>query len=226
MVTRKIGPALAAGCTVVLKSPGETPFSANALAVLAQRAGVPPGVINIVSCLANTPQIGQLLCTSTVIRKVSFTGSTRVGRLLMGHSSSTIKKLSLELGGNAPFIVFDDADLDLAIREVVTAKFKSSGQTCVCANRIFVHDRVSEEFVQRLKEATKKFRIGSGHEPSTTHGPLISTAAVEKVARLVDDAVSHGAKVIAGGKRRPDIGIITAHVLISLDSTDSSIINL
>uniref|UniRef100_A0A093X7V9 Succinate-semialdehyde dehydrogenase [NADP(+)] n=1 Tax=Talaromyces marneffei PM1 TaxID=1077442 RepID=A0A093X7V9_TALMA len=206
MVTRKIGPALAAGCTVVLKSPGETPFSANALAVLAQQAGVPPGVINIITCLANTPQIGQLLCTSSIIRKVSFTGSTRIGRLLMAQSSSTIKKLSLELGGNAPFIVFDDADLDLAIREVVTAKFKGSGQTCVCANRIFVHDRVFDEFVQHLKEATSNFRVGSGHEPSTTHGPLISTAAVEKVARLVDDAVSRGAKVIAGGKRRPDIG--------------------
>ncbi|KAF4443188.1 Aldehyde dehydrogenase, C-terminal [Fusarium austroafricanum] len=206
MVTRKMGPALAAGCTVVLKSPGETPFSANALAVLAARAGVPPGVINIVTALENTPEIGKLLCSSDTIRKISFTGSTRVGRLLMSQSSSTIKKLSLELGGNAPFIVFEDADLDLALRDVINAKFKSSGQTCVCANRIYVHRRIMDEFLDRLASAVKGFKVGSGHDKETTHGPLISLAAAEKVALLVDDAVAQGARVVLGGKLLNDIG--------------------
>ncbi|KAF9883374.1 Succinate-semialdehyde dehydrogenase, mitochondrial [Aspergillus nanangensis] len=206
MVTRKVAPALAAGCTVVLKSAGETPFSANALAVLAARAGVPPGVINIVTALENTPQIGQLLCSSDVVRKVSFTGSTRVGRLLMAQSSSTIKKLSLELGGNAPFIVFEDADLDLAVKEAVTAKFKSSGQTCVCANRIFVHSGIYEAFTRRLAEAVRGFTVGSGHRPGSTHGPLIGPGAVDKVAGLVEDAVEKGAQVVLGGRRRLDLG--------------------
>ncbi|KAL6359952.1 hypothetical protein LRP88_05648 [Fusarium phalaenopsidis] len=206
MVTRKIAPALAAGFTVVLKSPGETPFSANALAVLSQQAGVPKGVINIVTALDNTPQVGQTLCSSDVIRKISFTGSTRVGRLLMSQSSSTIKKLSLELGGNAPFIIFKDADLDLALREAPNAKFKSSGQTCVCANRIYVQTDIVENFTHRFVEAVKTFKLGSGHQDDTTHGPLISSSAVEKVAALVDNSLTQGAKVLIGGKTRPDLG--------------------
>ncbi|KAL3465688.1 putative succinate-semialdehyde dehydrogenase [Aspergillus heterothallicus] len=221
MVTRKVAPALAAGCTVVIKSPGETPFSANALAVLAERAGVPRGVINIVTTLANTPAIGELLCTSKTIKKVSFTGSTRVGRLLMAQSSSTIKKLSLELGGNAPFIVFDDADLEVAIKEAIIAKFKSSGQTCVCANRIFVHDAIHNVFVRRLTQAAQRFVLGSGHDPESTHGPLISPAAADRVAELVTDAVNKGAKVVLGGNRRQDLGPNFYEPTILTDVTDS-----
>ncbi|KAL2212030.1 succinate-semialdehyde dehydrogenase [Sarocladium strictum] len=206
MVTRKVAPALAAGCTVVLKSPGETPFSSTALAVLALRAGVPKGVFNIVSALENTPKIGHLLCTSPIIRKISFTGSTRVGRLLMSQSSDSIKKMSLELGGNAPFIVFDDADLDLALTHLVGAKFKVSGQTCVCANRIYIQKGVHDELLQRFVKAVQGFKIGPGAKAETTHGPLITEAAVDKVEGLVEDAVKQGAKVIVGGKRRPDIG--------------------
>jgi succinate-semialdehyde dehydrogenase / glutarate-semialdehyde dehydrogenase len=208
MVTRKIAPALAAGCTVVLKSPGETPFSANALAVLAVRAGVPKGVINIVTALENTPQIGQALCYSNVVRKISFTGSTRVGRLLMSQSSGTIKKLSLELGGNAPFIVFDDADMDVALNCLVAAKFKSSGQTCVCANRVYVHKNILEDMMKRLVKAVEGFKVGAGSDPSTTHGPLISAAAVARVDALVQDATGQGAKVVVGGKRRSDLGTL------------------
>jgi succinate-semialdehyde dehydrogenase/glutarate-semialdehyde dehydrogenase len=142
MVTRKLGPALAAGCTVVIKSAGETPFTANALAMLGERAGIPKGVINIVTALENTPRIGAELCASNIVRKISFTGSTRVGKLLMRQSSDTLKKMSLELGGNAPSIVFEDADLDIAVNAAIGSKFKSSGQTCVCSNRIMVHSSI------------------------------------------------------------------------------------
>ena len=207
MVTRKVAPALAAGCTVVLKSPGETPLSANALAILGIRAGVPKGVFNIITALENTAEIGQALCSSKDIRKISFTGSTRVGRLLMSQSSGSIKKLSLELGGNAPFIIFDDADLDMALREVTVAKFKSSGQTCVCANRIYVHRAVYDVFLKRLETIVRGFKVGSGHSMETTHGPLIGPAAVEKVETLLRNAVKQGAKVVLGGKRRPDLGM-------------------
>jgi succinate-semialdehyde dehydrogenase / glutarate-semialdehyde dehydrogenase len=206
MVTRKLGPALAAGCTAVVKTPGETPFSANALTVLGERAGIPKGVINIVTALENTPQIGEALCYSNLVRKISFTGSTRVGRLLMQQSSGTIKKLSLELGGNAPFIVFDDADFYLALKEVVTAKFKSSGQTCVCANRIYVQRGIYDQFVKELARVVQEFKVGSGHNASTTHGPLIGQSAVAKVIGLVEDAVAKGATVVLGGKTLPSLG--------------------
>ncbi|PKS10640.1 hypothetical protein jhhlp_002395 [Lomentospora prolificans] len=206
MATRKLGPALAAGCTTVVKTPGETPFSANALAVLGERAGIPKGVFNIVTALDNTPAIGEHLCSSPIVKKISFTGSTRVGRLLMKQSSDTIKKLSLELGGNAPVLVFDDADLALAVKEVVGAKFKSSGQTCVCANRIYVQKSIHDEFIRRLTATVKGFKVGSGHDPSSTHGPLIGASAVEKVAGLVEDAVKHGAQVVLGGKRIESLG--------------------
>ncbi|KAH7157938.1 Aldehyde/histidinol dehydrogenase [Dactylonectria estremocensis] len=206
MVTRKVAPALAAGCTVVIKTAGETPFAANALAVLGERAGVPAGVVNIVSALDNTPAIGLALCESPIVKKISFTGSTRVGKILMRQSSDTLKKLSLELGGNAPFIVFDDADLSLALNGVVVSKFKSSGQTCVCSNRIFVQKAIYPEFMRRLKEAVSEFQVGHGFDGKTTHGPLVTPVAAERVAGLVEDAVKLGAKVEIGGKRRSDLG--------------------
>ncbi|VUC22154.1 unnamed protein product [Clonostachys rosea] len=206
MITRKLGPALAAGCSVVIKTAGETPFTANALALLGEKAGVPKGVVNIVCALENTPEIGQVLCASPTVRKISFTGSTRVGRLLMKQSSDTIKKLSLELGGNAPVIVFNDADLDLAVKGVVASKFKGTGQTCVCANRIFVQEGIYDEFIRRLVEIVRTFKVGNGADPETTHGPLIHEAAASKVAELVEDAVQKGAKIAVGGRRRQDIG--------------------
>lgn len=206
MVARKLGPALAAGCTVVVETAGETPFTANAMAYLAERAGVPKGVINIVTALENTPRIGQILFSSIVIRKISFTGSTRVGRLLMKQSSDTAKKLSLELGGNAPFIVFNDADVDLAVKGVVSAKFKVTGQTCVCANRIYVQSAVYEEFVRRLTAAIATFKVGNSADSSVTHGPLINAMAASRVSEMVEDAVKKGAKVVAGGNKIPAMG--------------------
>ncbi|KAL4779259.1 Aldehyde/histidinol dehydrogenase [Aspergillus varians] len=206
MVTRKLGAALAAGCTAVVKTAGETPFTANALLVLGERAGIPKGVINSIAAFRNTPEIGRTLCASNTVRKISFTGSTRVGKLLMNQSSSTMKKLSLELGGNAPFIVLDDADLDLAVAGAVASKFKSSGQTCVCSNRIFVQKGIYQEFVRRLKAVVAGFRVGPGFDKSTTHGPLVTTGAAERVEGLIADAVKSGAKIEAGGKRRTDIG--------------------
>lgn len=216
MVTRKLGPALAAGCSVVVKTAGETPFTANAIAHLAEKAGVPKGVINIVTALENTPQIGQVLCSSTIIRKISFTGSTRVGRLLMKQSSDTVKKLSLELGGNAPFIVFDDADIDLAVKGVVVAKFKVTGQTCVCANRIYVQSGIYDDFVKRLSAVVASFKVGNSVDGAVTHGPLINEAAATRVGDVVDDAVSKGAKVVVGGKKIPSLGKI---LLLNLQAT-------
>ncbi|CAI7675467.1 unnamed protein product [Penicillium palitans] len=206
MITRKLGPALAAGCTVVAKTAGETPFTANALLKLGERAGIPAGVINSVAALANTPEIGQALCSSNTVPKISFTGSTRVEKLLMQQSSNSLKKLGLELGGNAPFIVFEDADLGLAVDAAIGSKFKSSGQTCVCSNRIFVQESIYPEFIRRLKSAVSQFQVGNGFDKKTTHGPLVTSAAVERVAGLVDDAVKRGAKVEIGGKRRADLG--------------------
>ena len=206
MITRKIGPALAVGCTVVCKAPGETPFTSLALAELAHRAGIPKGVINIVTTLDNTPEVGELLTTHPTVRKVSFTGSTGVGKLLMRQSSSTIKKLSLELGGNAPFIVFDDADLDAAVAGAVTSKFRSSGQTCVCANRIFVQAGIYDAFAARFAEHVRRFRVGNGFDQGVTHGPLIHARAVAKVDAHVRDARAKGADVVLGGQRIPDLG--------------------
>ncbi|KAK7419369.1 hypothetical protein QQX98_003321 [Neonectria punicea] len=206
MVTRKLAPALAAGCTVVVKTAGETPFAANALAILGERAGVPAGVVNIISALNNTPEIGQTLCSSEIVKKISFTGSTRVGKILMRQSSDTLKKLSLELGGNAPFIVFDDADLDLALNGAIISKFKGSGQTCVCSNRIFVQKGIYDKFISKLKEAVGQFQVGHGFDKKTTHGPLVTPVAAERVAGLVEDAVKLGAKVEIGGKKRADLG--------------------
>lgn len=207
MITRKVGPAIAAGCTVVAKSPGETPFTANAVVELAKRAGIPPGVVNIITALENTPQVGEVLTTHPTIKKVSFTGSTNVGKLLMKQSSSTLKKLSMELGGNAPFIVFDDCpDLDAAVAGCIASKFRSSGQTCVCANRIYVQSGIYDEFAKRLTEKVNTFKIGYGFDDGVTHGPVIHDRAVEKVHRHVQDATSKGAKVTTGGQKLPDLG--------------------
>lgn len=206
MITRKIGPALAAGCTVVCKAPGETPFTALALAELAHRAGIPKGVVNIVTTLENTPEVGETLTTHAKVKKVSFTGSTAVGKLLMKQSSSTLKKLSMELGGNAPFIVFDDADVDAAVAGAIASKFRSSGQTCVCANRIYVQEGIYEEFVRKFVEKVNGFKVGHGFDEGVTHGPLIHDRAVSKVEAHVKDAVGKGAKLMVGGQKIPELG--------------------
>jgi succinate-semialdehyde dehydrogenase/glutarate-semialdehyde dehydrogenase len=204
MGARKIAAALAAGCTIVLKSDGLTPFSSNALAVLAERAGLPKGVLNVITSLQDTPELGLAMCNSEVVKKISFTGSTRVGKILMKQSSETLKKLSLELGGNAPLIVFDDANLDIAVSSTIAAKFKVTGQTCVCANRIFVHSKIYDEFSRRLVEEVRKFRVGKGDEVGVTHGPLTTTTA--KVEEHVKDATSKKAKVLLGGNALPKLG--------------------
>ncbi|MBL8832277.1 MAG: NAD-dependent succinate-semialdehyde dehydrogenase [Rhodospirillales bacterium] len=199
MITRKAGPAIAAGCTVVLKPSEFTPYSAYALAVLAERAGVPKGVFNIVA--GDAPAIGRELTGNPVVRKIGFTGSTAVGKLLMAQSAPTVKKVSLELGGNAPFIVFDDADLDAAVEGAIISKYRNSGQTCVCANRFYVQDAVYDRFAEKLAAAVGRLKVGPGTEAGMTNGPLINAKAVEKVERHVQDAVAKGAKVVVGGKR-------------------------
>lgn len=206
MITRKIGPALAAGCTVVAKSPGETPFTAAALAELAHRAGIPKGVVNLVTSLKNTPEVGETITSSKTVKKVSFTGSTGVGKLLMKQSADTLKKLSFELGGNAPFIVFDDADLDVAVNGAIASKFRSSGQTCVCANRLYIQSGIYDEFATKFAEKVKSFKVGGGYDEGVTHGPLIHDRAVSKVQSHVDDAVKKGGKVLVGGQKLPDLG--------------------
>lgn len=206
MITRKIGPALAAGCTVVAKSPGETPYTAAALVELAHRAGIPPGVVNVVTSLENTAEVGSAITSSNTVKKVSFTGSTGVGQLLMKQSADTLKKLSFELGGNAPFIVFDDADLETAVAGAIASKFRGSGQTCVCANRIYVQKGIYNEFAKAFTEKVKQFKVGPGFQEGVTHGPLIHDRAVSKVQSHVDDAVQNGATVLAGGQKLPDLG--------------------
>ena len=201
MITRKIAPAMAAGCTIVIKPAELTPLSALALAELALRAGIPPGVINILTADASQSiAIGKTLCESPVVRHLSFTGSTEVGRILMAQCAPTIKKLALELGGHAPFIVFEDADIDAAVSGAVTSKYRNSGQTCVCANRFYVHKKIQDEFVAKFAKAIESIKVGNGMEAGVTQGPLIEPAALEKVERHVADALSKGAKLIAGGK--------------------------
>lgn len=206
MVTRKIGPALAAGCTVVAKSPGETPFTSLALAELAHRAGIPKGVVNFVTSLHNTPEVGEALTSSPTVKKVSFTGSTNVGKLLMQQSSDTLKKLSFELGGNAPFIVFDDADLESAVNGAIASKFRSSGQTCVCANRIYVQRGIYDEFASKFVDKVKNFKVGNGSAEGVTHGPLIHDHALSKTDLHVRDAESKGGKILVGGHKMPELG--------------------
>jgi len=199
MITRKAAAALAAGCTMVVKPSEETPLTALAMAELARQAGIPAGVLNIVPS-KDAAGIGRLLCEHPVIRKLSFTGSTAVGKLLMRQCADTLKKLSLELGGNAPFIVFDDADLDLAVAGVIASKFRNSGQTCVCTNRIYVQDGIHAAFVAKLTEQVASLKVGDGAAPEVVQGPLINAKAVAKVAELVGDAVDRGARIETGGK--------------------------
>ncbi|SDB92025.1 NAD-dependent succinate-semialdehyde dehydrogenase [Paraburkholderia lycopersici] len=198
MVTRKAGPALAAGCTMVLKPSEETPLSAFALAELAVEAGIPRGVFNVVS--GDAPAIGDTLMASKAVRKISFTGSTRVGKLLMRAAADTVKKVSLELGGNAPFIVFDDADLDAAVEGAMASKFRNTGQTCVCVNRFYVQAGVHDAFVEKLAAAVRALRVASGMEPGATQGPLINAAALRKVEAHVSDAREKGGTVVCGGR--------------------------
>lgn len=199
MITRKAAPALAAGCTVVIKPANETPYCALAIAKLAEKAGIPAGVINVVT--GKSQEIGSVFTSHEKVKKLTFTGSTPVGRLLMQQCSSTIKKLALELGGNAPLIVFDDADLDKAVQGAILAKFRNAGQTCVCANRIYVHDNIYQAFAEKFVQEVQKFKVGNGLEDGVQIGPLINEKAVLKAQQLIDDAVSKGAKIACGGKQ-------------------------
>jgi succinate-semialdehyde dehydrogenase / glutarate-semialdehyde dehydrogenase len=199
MITRKAGPALAAGCTMVLKPATATPYSALALAELAERAGIPKGVFSVVTGSASA--IGGEMTSNDIVRKVTFTGSTEIGRVLLKQAAESIKKCSMELGGNAPFIVFDDADLDAAVKGAIASKYRNAGQTCVCANRILVQDSVYDVFAGKLADAVAALKVGNGFEPGTAIGPLIDAKAVEKVEQHIADAVGKGAKVTLGGKR-------------------------
>lgn len=202
MITRKVAPALAAGCPVVIKPAELTPLTALAAAELAIRAGIPAGVLNMLTADGpNSIAIGKVLCASDVVRHISFTGSTEVGRILMAQSAPTVKKLSLELGGNAPFLVFDDADVDSAVEGAIASKYRNAGQTCVCANRIYVQDGVYDEFVRKFSERVQGLKVGNGFEEGVMQGPLIEPAAVEKVQRHLQDAVQKGARVVTGGEK-------------------------
>lgn len=221
MITRKVGPALAAGCTVVLKPASETPLSALALAALAEEAGVPPGVINVVTGPAGV--IGPVLTKSPVVRKLSFTGSTEIGRRLMAESADTLKKLSLELGGNAPFIVFDDADLDAAVRGAMLSKFRNSGQTCVCANRFLVQDAVYDAFVEKFAAAVAQLKVGAGWEGDVTQGPLINEAALSRVQGLLERLQGQGASVVCGGQPHPRGGLFFEPTIVRDVRNDSEL---
>jgi succinate-semialdehyde dehydrogenase/glutarate-semialdehyde dehydrogenase len=197
MILRKASPALAAGCTMIIKPASETPLSAFALVALAEEAGIPPGVLSVVN--GSGAVIGGVLTTHPLVRTISFTGSTEVGRTLMAQSAGTIKRLALELGGNAPLIVFDDADLETAVKGTIDSKFRNAGQTCVCANRIYVQEGIHDRFVEALARAVADLRVGDGRDPQTQQGPLITQAAVDKVVAHIDDAVAKGGTVVTGG---------------------------
>jgi succinate-semialdehyde dehydrogenase/glutarate-semialdehyde dehydrogenase len=202
MITRKVAPAIAAGCSIVIKPAEQTPLSALALAELALEAGIPEGVLNVITADAsNSVAIGQALCSSPLVRHLSFTGSTEVGRILMAQCAPTVKKVALELGGHAPFIVFEDADLDAAVEGAVQSKYRNAGQTCVCTNRFYVDESLHDAFVKKLAEATQRIVVGPGMNKGVQLGPLIDEAAVQKVERHVQDATHQGARVITGGKR-------------------------
>ena len=226
MITRKAGPALASGCPVVIKPAGQTPYSALAMAELGERAGIPKGVLNIIT--GDSKAIGAELCANPKVRKLSFTGSTETGRILMRQSADTIKKLSLELGGNAPFIVFDDADLDAAVEGALASKYRNAGQTCVCANRLYVQDAVYDAFTAKLTEKVKGFKVGAGTEPGVVIGPLIDEQGLKKVEAHVADAVGKGARVVLGGKKHERGGLffqptvltnVTPQMLVSHEET-------
>ncbi|OBY74899.1 NAD-dependent succinate-semialdehyde dehydrogenase [Acinetobacter gyllenbergii] len=199
MITRKAAPALVAGCTMIVKPSEETPFSALALAYLAEKAGIPSGVLNVVT--GHAQEIAPVLTASRIVKKVSFTGSTPIGALLMQQSASTLKKMSLELGGNAPLIVFDDADLDLAVQGTIDSKFRNAGQTCVCSNRIFVHESIHDAFVEKLKIKVSQLKLGNGLQEGVDLGPLINQKAVNKIISHIDDAIDLGAELILGGQK-------------------------
>lgn len=227
MIARKVAPALAVGCSFVARPAELTPLSAMAMAVLAERAGVPAGVLNVIPS-SNAAEIGEALCAHPKVAKITFTGSTRVGKILMRQCSDTIKKMSLELGGNAPFIVFDDADIDAAVEGAMISKFRNNGQTCVCANRIYVQDGVYDKFAEKLQVAINKLKLGDGTEAGTTTGPLISAAAIKKVEEHIADATSKGAKVALGGQRSELGGTffeptvltgVTSDMMVSNDET-------
>ena len=220
MITRKVGPALAAGCTVVLKPAMETPLCALALAELGQRAGIPAGVFNIVTG-NNASAIGTEMTSSKIVRKLTFTGSTATGKLLMEQCAGTVKKTSMELGGNAPFIVFDDADLDAAVIGAMASKYRNAGQTCVCANRILVQESVFDAFTEKLITAVKGLKMGNGVQEGVTIGPLINNAAFDKVSAIVNDATAKGAKVLIGGKgsEAPGDNFYEPTVLVDVDDT-------
>lgn len=218
MITRKVAPALAAGCTVVIKPAEATPLSALALAELAEQAGIPAGVFNIIT--TNTPKaVGDELTSNSLVKKLSFTGSTPVGKHLMAQCAQTVKKMSLELGGNAPFIVFDDADLDAAVDGAIASKYRNAGQTCVCANRLFAQEGIYEEFTTRLAEKVKSLKMGDGTEDGVVVGPLINQAALDKVNSLVNDATQKGAKVLTGGKGTGSSYFYEPTVLTHVDKT-------
>lgn len=224
MITRKIAPALAAGCTIVIKPAEQTPLSALALAELAQRAGLPAGVINVLT--ADSEQsisIGKALCASPVVRHLSFTGSTPVGRILMAQSAPTIKKLALELGGHAPFIVFEDADIDAAVQGALISKYRNAGQTCVCTNRFYVHERVYDEFVHKLSAGAAKIKVGNGFEPGVQQGPLIDAQAIAKVGEHVVDALAKGAKLETGGSAHALGGLFYEPTVLSNVSADMKV---
>lgn len=221
MITRKCAPALAAGCPVVIKPAELTPLSAFALAELAERAGIPAGIINVVTGVAS--EIGSEMTSNPTVRKLSFTGSTRVGKLLMEQCAGTVKKVSMELGGNAPFIVFDDADLDAAVEGAMISKFRNAGQTCVCANRIFVQDGVYDAFAAKLTEAVKKISVGAGTEAGVNQGPLINLAAIAKVEDHVADATAKGAKVAVGGGRHSLGGTFFEPTVLTDVTTDMKV---
>nr|TFG55008.1 MAG: NAD-dependent succinate-semialdehyde dehydrogenase [Hyphomicrobiales bacterium] len=221
MITRKVAPALAAGCTVVLKPASQTPLSALALAALAQEAGIPPGVFNVVTGSAS--EIGAELTQNPIVRKLTFTGSTEIGKTLMAQCAATMKKMSLELGGNAPFIVFADADLEAAVEGAIVSKYRNTGQTCVCANRILVHESVYDAFANRLAERVKKLAVGPGLDGPTDQGPLIDEGAVEKVEEHIRDAVGKGAQILVGGKRHALAGTFFEPTVLTSVTSDMAI---
>jgi succinate-semialdehyde dehydrogenase/glutarate-semialdehyde dehydrogenase len=221
MITRKAAPALAAGCSMIIKPAEQTPLCAIALAVLAEEAGVPSGVLQVLT--GDARQIGAVLCESPVVAKLSFTGSTEVGRILMRQCADTIKKLSLELGGNAPFIVFDDADLDAAVEGAMISKYRNAGQTCVCANRLFVQDAVFDEFAKKLAVKVAQLKVGVGSDEGVTQGPLIDDASIAKVESHVADAIAKGAKLMQGGKRHALGGTFFEPTVLANVSTDALI---
>ena len=218
MITRKVGAALGAGCSIVVKPAAQTPYSAFALCVLAEEAGVPAGVVSILTGSAS--EIGQEMTSNPIVRKFSFTGSTAVGRLLMSQCSEQIKKVSLELGGNAPFIVFNDADLDAAVEGAIISKYRNAGQTCVCANRIYVQNEIYDAFAEKLVAAVSQIKVGDGTSAGVTQGPLIDDAAITKVQGFIDDAVTKGAKIVSGGKAHALGGLFFEPTVVTEVTTD------